>query len=171
MPWTNQSEYTHAFHVDNVLDDGRVSCGSHERGVLVAGTTPDDLGGEYEVIGTSDGGSVVLPWARVVAWRAGCACGWAGTDRPAQQVLDSFGNATVDVAWSRENEDHFRPEWRAHADPQIALYGLRAMLAELYEFQRLIAEKVRTSRVAGATWADVGLEAQMTEEAAALHWG
>ncbi len=98
-------------------------------------------------------------------WRAGCSCGWVGSDYPREQW------GTGSILPPEAVDDAASDEWDEHlyaALPELAVYELRT--EESWQRTCLGAAVVR-ARDAGVSWARIADAAGMSRQAAHERWG
>jgi hypothetical protein len=160
----------HEGHAAFVTADGRLTGTSTGAGVLIrrpdasarsaaawaAGRTP----------ATEDMDELV-PWDDVVGWQTVCACGWTGKrwDRSAT-LPGEYGGRHPEDAYLADGETveaRAQQDWAAHIEPLEQLGAVR-------EARQRLDEAVCNARAAGASWADIGVAAEMSEQAAREGW-
>jgi hypothetical protein len=132
------------------------------------------------------------PDAAVVAWVAGCECGWRG--RPWTRVHSAA--AAGSDAWhgpedgsvvDERNRLIFQPgpyydlddaaerpvidEWRQHIAPWRALEEIEELAAKVAAATRELDDAVRTARTGGVTWDQIGRAAGIARQSAHERWG
>ena len=130
--------YDHEGYVAHILDDGRSAQGAWRV--------------EIE--------------RRTVAWRAECACGWAGPSH------DAGGPNTPSDA----RYDDILADWEfAHARPLVAaaerVWQLDALAETLRNAERHLRQGVREATRRGATWAEIAKAIRMIETNAQRLYG
>ncbi len=124
-----------------VSADGRLSHGSSSVGVMVEGIT-----GAYPVhhlVPTWE----VVPYAEVIGWRGGCACGWQGqlwervpalelAEVGARRVYDARGDVPERV------EEDIEAEWARHTEPAQAISAVAAAVGAARAATRDLDEAV-----------------------------
>lgn len=173
MGWLRDGAYEHEGWVANVLEDGRVAGGTTAGGVIVHQLTDEDVAAGREVrrYAGSDYLDVIVSWDQVVTWRLTCQCGWTGSERPAQTTPDSPIDGYRDYDAFPEIEDAFAREWSAHVEPFVALYDLERLVDQLRDIEIRIKDKVRSARMAGASWSLVGRATRLSKQGAQQRWG
>ncbi|MHA6806309.1 hypothetical protein [Salinifilum ghardaiensis] len=98
-------------------------------------------------------------------WRAGCSCGWTGSDYPREQ----WGEGRI-MPPDRV-ETAAQDEWQQHlhaAVPELAVHNLAERLADTrVELDAAVA----AARAAGASWTAIGAAAGLSRQAAHERWG
>jgi hypothetical protein len=153
-----------------VSADGRLSHGSSLVGVMVEGIT-----GAYPVHNIVPTWEVV-PYAEVIGWRGGCACGWQGQlwERVGAPGLAEVGARRVYAARGDVPgavEEDIEAEWARHAEPAQAITAVAAAAGAARVATRGLDEAVLTARRGGASWTDIGRGVGITRQSAHQRWG
>lgn len=169
MGWIAEGAYEHEGWVANVLADGRAASGSTRDGVVMytPPTEADEAAGYVRADPGSNATHLVVPWDKVVTWRASCECGWVGPEMPA--VTDpqhGDRDCPEDLA-----DRVFYPAWTEHVAPFAALSELGELAEQLRTLEAEVDTKVRLARVAGASWSQIGFKVGLTKQGAQQRWG
>lgn len=122
---------------------------------------------------------------QVVAWCAGCACGWRGgrvhrrADYPDDDYAVRLGIAPDAVDGFPPDEDGSAPvgggpscyaEWEAHLRSALPELELHEALADDEAGRGPVDQAVHSARSAGASWAVIGRAAGITRQSAHERW-
>ncbi len=159
-------------------DTGYLPAYDHEGGPVVVLTDGQILRSHYR---EPDGAPVV---GTVAGWRAGCDCGWTGTqllrrDEYEYELGLSTGNVPLDGICPEAVEDLCGAEWATHLHqvlPLLAVHDAARHLAELtpaYDAARAaLADAVHTAREqpGPTSWQKIADVVGITRQSAHERW-
>lgn len=167
MGWIDEDASDHEGYVAFTIDDGRVAGASRLDGVWVPAVVADK-GVAREVRDFPDGTTeALLPWERVVFWRAQCSCGWAGGMRPATETDPRGQRDCPDLL----ADEVFLPQWQEHIADVTTLISLRRLARKRAELDQEIDQAASRARAAGHSWNQIGAAVGISKQAAQQRWG
>jgi hypothetical protein len=128
----------------------------------------------------NDNGAVVT--GSVVGWRAGCDCGWTGTQlfaRAEYELAPAEGNVPIDGISANQVDELCTARWEAHLHqvlPLLAVHDAARTLAQLtpaYDDARgALADDVHTARrqPSPASWQTIADVVGITRQSAHERW-
>ena len=141
MSWMHDTGYGPAFDheggVADVLEGG-----------TDPGTPPDQIG------------------PRVTGWRAGCQCGWCGTQLHLRDEWPDSDDAHAPDAV----EQQCRSEWERHLSvvlPMLAIHDLSQQITRAHDD---LSQAVSAARAAGIGWNAIGEAAGISAQTAQKRW-
>ena len=118
------------------------------------------------------------PDSEVVGWRAGCDCGWRGSDwarvskgAPIDARARTINHADQYAYLDDDAERDVIDEWRQHIAPHELLEEVEDANAEYVLAGRRLDALVKGAHAAGASWADIGRAVGITRQSARERWG
>lgn len=128
-------------------------------GIQMEGVSPLEHEGYMDDVTGADG--------RTVGWRAGCVCGWGGTqfyadDSSSSEELNAVYDEVYDQIWTEWTDQHMRPSM--HSD-QLQEAG-----TVLKRAHQRVADAVTHARRDGTSWTQIGHDLGMSRQAAWERW-
>jgi hypothetical protein len=103
---------------------------------------------------------------RVIGWRAGCQCGWRGT----QFFLRAERRSTDCAVAPEQVAERCKADWERHLRAALPVLAIHDRTRQVEYVQENLVDAVRAARSAGVGWAVIGEAAGLSGARAKQRW-